>query len=105
MNIGGVYTRPTFIARGMDHPTSGTGARDEYWKGVNPSNLYHEGSRPLDWGVQGHAVNIGRVYTPPTFIAKGMVASTGGIGPCDECCKGVHPSNIHREGYRPLDTR
>ena len=49
-------------------------------------------------------MNIGRVYTPPTFIAKGIDASTGDIGARDDCWKDVHPSNIHDEGYRPLDT-
>ena len=56
MNIGRVYTPAIFIARGIDSSTGGIGARDEYWKGVHPSNI-----------------------------------------------QGVHPSNIHREGYRPLD--
>ena len=48
-------------------------------------------------------MNIARMYTPPTFIAKGIDHWTGGIGACDEYWKGVHPSNIHRKGYRPLD--
>ena len=40
-------------------------------------------------------MNIGRVYLPPTFIAMG-------IGGPHEYRKGVGPTNIHREGYRPL---
>ena len=43
MNIGGAYTPPIFIARGKDHSTGGIGARDEYWKGVHPSNIHREG--------------------------------------------------------------
>ena len=48
-------------------------------------------------------MNIGRVHTPKTFIATGIYPLTGGIGAHDEYWEGVHPSNIHREGYRPLD--
>ena len=47
-------------------------------------------------------MNIERVY-PSTFIARGIDPSMGGIGAHDECWKGAHPSNIHREVYRPLD--
>ena len=49
-------------------------------------------------------MNIGRMYTPPIFITRGIDPSTPGIGAHDECWKGVPPCNIHREGYRPLDT-
>ena len=31
MNIGKVYTPPTFIARGIYPSKGGIGARDEYW--------------------------------------------------------------------------
>ena len=48
-------------------------------------------------------MNIGKVYTPPIIIAKGIDRSTRGIGAHDEYWKGVHPSDIHGEGYRPLD--
>ena len=48
-------------------------------------------------------MNIGRVYTPPTFIARGIHPSIGDIGARDEYWEGVHPSNIHRKGYTPLD--
>ena len=48
-------------------------------------------------------MNIGRGYTPPMFITRGKAPSTGDIGPRHEYRKGLHPSNIHREGYRPLD--
>ena len=50
-------------------------------------------------------MNIERLYSAPTFIARGIDISIGGIGAHDEYWKGVHPSNIHREGYRPLDRR
>ena len=48
-------------------------------------------------------MNIGRVYTPSIFIARGIYTSIGGIRACDEHWRGIHPSNIHREGKRPLD--
>ena len=48
-------------------------------------------------------MNIRRVYTPPIFIARGIDASIGGIGARDEYWWGVHPSNIDREGYKPLN--
>ena len=48
MNIGMAYTPPTFSARGVDHSTRGIGARNEYWKGVHPSNIHRDGYRPLD---------------------------------------------------------
>ena len=44
INVGRVYTPPTFIARGIDHSTGGIGARNEYSKG----------------------------HTPPIFIARGI---------------------------------
>ena len=49
-------------------------------------------------------MNIGRVYTSPKFIPRGIDHSRGGIDASHEYCKGVHPSNIHHEGYRPLHT-
>ena len=48
MNAGRLYTPPTFIAKGIDHSTEGIGARDEYWKGVHPSDIHRESCRPLD---------------------------------------------------------
>ena len=48
MSIGRVYTPPTFIARGIDHSKGGVGARDEYWKGVHPSNIHHKGYTGLN---------------------------------------------------------
>ena len=48
-------------------------------------------------------MNIGRVYTPPMFIARNIDPSTWGMGERNEEWKSVHPSNIHREAYRPLD--
>ena len=48
-------------------------------------------------------MNIGRVYTPPIFIARDIDPSIGGMGAHDEYWKGVHPSYIHCEGYEPLD--
>ena len=50
MNIGRVYTRAIVIARGIDHSTRGIGARDEYWKGLHPSNIHREGCTPLERG-------------------------------------------------------
>ena len=49
-------------------------------------------------------MNIGRVHTPPIFIARGVDPLTGGIGAHDEYLKDVHPSHIYRAGYRPLNT-
>ena len=48
-------------------------------------------------------MNMGRVYSPAAFIARGIHPSKGGIGADDEYWEGVHPSHIHRKGYRPLD--
>ena len=48
-------------------------------------------------------MNIGRGYTPPKFIARGIDPSTRGIAERDEYWKVVHPFNIHREGYKALD--
>ena len=48
-------------------------------------------------------MNIGKVYTPPIFIVRGMNPSMGGKGANDEYWKGVYLSNIHCEGYKPLD--
>ena len=45
------------------------------------------------------------MYTLAIFIARGIDHSTGGIGARDERWGGLHPSNIHREGYIPLSTR
>ena len=42
-------------------------------------------------------------YTPPISIARTIDPSIGGIGARDEYWTGVHPSNFHREGYRPVD--
>ena len=75
MNAGRVYTPPTFIARGIDPRR----------------RLY------------GDALNIGSVYTPPIFIARGIDHSIGGVGVRHEHWDGVHPWNIHREGYTTLD--
>ena len=74
MTNGGVYTPPTFMARGINHSTMGIGARNEYCKHVHPSNIHREGIDP----------------------------SEGGIGAQDEYWMAVQPSNIYREGYRPL---
>ena len=49
-------------------------------------------------------MNIGRVYTPQIFNARGLEPSTWGIGARGEYWKGIHPSNVHREGYRPFDS-
>ena len=43
------------------------------------------------------------VYNAPTLIAVDTDPSARGIGVRDKCWEGVYPSNIHREGYRPLD--
>ena len=48
-------------------------------------------------------MKIGGVYTPPMFSASGIDPSIVGIGAHDQYWTGVHPSNIHCEGYRPLD--
>ena len=48
-------------------------------------------------------MNIGKVYTAPRVIVRGGDPWTGGIRAHDEYWKVTHPSNIHREGYRPLD--
>ena len=53
MNIRRVYTPQTFIARGINHSKGDIGARDEYWKGVHPSNIHREGYSPLDMGYRG----------------------------------------------------
>ena len=53
MNVRTVYTPPAFIVRGIDPSTRGMGAHDEYWTGVNPSNIHREGYRPLDMGCRG----------------------------------------------------
>ena len=53
MNIGRVHTHLIFIARGIAHSTWGTGAYDEYWKGVHLSNIHRKGYRPLDGGYRG----------------------------------------------------
>ena len=50
MNIARVYTLPTFIARGVDHLSRGIGGRNDYWKGVHPSNIHRECYRPLGIG-------------------------------------------------------
>ena len=100
--------------------------------GVHPSNIHREGHRPFDRGyrgtrwilgactplqkalrgvyaprhwVWGHTMNARRVDTPPIFIATGIHHSIGGIGAADEYWEGVRPSNIHHQGYRPLDSR
>ena len=52
MIIGRVYTPSIFIGRDINHWTGGIGARDEYWKGVHPSNIHCEGYRPLDKGCR-----------------------------------------------------
>ena len=77
MNIGGVYTPPIFIVRGIDPSTGRMGAHDKYWTGVNPTNIQRKGYRPLDRGYRemGHAMNIGRVYTAPIFIVRGIDTS------------------------------
>ena len=48
-------------------------------------------------------MNSGRVYIPETFVTAGMYPLIGGIRADDEHWEGVHPINIHCEGYRPLD--
>ena len=53
MHIGGVYNPPIFIARGIDPSTRGLGVKDEYWKGVYPSNIHREEYRPLDMEYRG----------------------------------------------------
>ena len=53
MNIGGVYTPPIFIARGMNPSTGGKRAHDEYWKGVHPSNINREEYRRVHMGYRG----------------------------------------------------
>ena len=105
MNIRRVYTPPIFIARGIDPWIGGMGAHNEYWTGVHPTNIQRKGYRPLDRGYRemGHAMNIGRVYTAPIFIARAIDTSTGGMGAHHEYWTGVHPSYIHREGCRPLN--
>ena len=104
MNVGRVYTTPTFNARGIDPLTRGIGAHHEYWKGVQPSNIHCEGERPLDKGIGARDEYWKGVFTAPTFIARGIDPTTRNIGTSDDYWKGAHPSNIHREGYRPLDT-
>ena len=129
MNVGRVYTAPICIASHVDPSTVDIGARDEHWKDVRAEKIDAEVYRPTRQWVRGRAINVGRVYTPPTFIARGIDHSTRGIGARDECwvytapkfiargidpsardvgaqykCwEGVYPSEIHREGYRPLD--
>ena len=76
MNIGRVYTAPIFIASHVEPSTMDIGARDEYWKGVNP----------------------------PTFIVRGTDPSIGGIGAHDAYWKGVQPPNFHPEVCQPLNT-
>ena len=49
-------------------------------------------------------MNIGRVYSPLKFIARGIDRSTEGIGAHHAYWEGVHHSNTDREGYRPLGT-
>ena len=53
MNIGRVYTPAIWVARGRDPSIGGIGAYNEYWKGVNPSNIRREGYRPFDMGYSG----------------------------------------------------
>ena len=53
MYIGRVYTPPILIARGIDPWIGGIGAYAEYWKGVHPSNIHHEGYGPLNRGYKG----------------------------------------------------
>ena len=49
-------------------------------------------------------MNIGRVYTPPTFIARGIAHSTRGIGACDEYWNGVHPFQHSSRGVYRANT-
>ena len=44
-------------------------------------------------------MNIGRVHTPPVFIARVIDPSRGGVGAHDDYWKRAHPCNIHCEGY------
>ena len=48
-------------------------------------------------------MHIGRVYTSPIFIARGVDHTRGDVDASGKYCKGVHPSDIHHEGYRTLD--
>ena len=70
MNIGGVYTRSILIVcpytpfRGVYTP------RDEYWRGVHPSNIHcvpHFPVSPIKGSIP-FMLNIGGVYTRPIFI-------------------------------------
>ena len=53
VNIGRVYTPLIFIARGIHPSTGGIGAHNEYWKGVQVSNIHVEGYTHLDTGYRG----------------------------------------------------
>ena len=48
-------------------------------------------------------MNIGRVYNPPILIARCILPLKAGIGAHDEYWEDAHRSNIHRQGYTPLD--
>ena len=47
-------------------------------------------------------MNIGRMYTPPIFIAGCIHPCAEGIGARDEYWEREHPSNLHCKAYRPL---
>ena len=76
MNIGGVYTLPIFIA-----------CPDTSYRG-------HYAPRDERWRVYTLAIFIVCPYTPCRVVYT----------PQDECFGGVHHSNIHCKGDRPLDT-
>ena len=103
MNIGRVYTSPTFIARGIDQSRRGIDASDKYCKGAHPTNIHHEGYRPLDRGYRGTQSML-EGCTPLQHSSRGVwTTRQGGIGAHNQSWKGVHPSDIHHEGYRILD--
>ena len=118
MNLGRVYTPPTFIATGIDQSNGGVAPHDEYWEGVHRSNVYRESFRPLNNGTvfqhSSHgpipygewsiplAMNVNGVYTLPLFIVCLYPPCRVVCTPSNDYCTGVHPSNIHCVPLHPL---
>ena len=96
MNVREVYTLPISIVcpftphRGVHTP------RNEYLRGVHPSNIHRLALYPVSRGRYPSQSIFGGVYTRSIFIACPCTPCRGVYTPCNECSRGIHPSNIHR---------